>query len=80
MIQLKVFHLSIKKLLSFSPVLRFFNRAAEISRDRVVSSNKNNPVKSPFPNEMGLNIDLSVRILLLTIPHATTTDSSSSLL
>lgn len=75
MISLKVFHLSIKKLLSLFPVFHFFNAATEIPCDKVVSSSKNHPVKSPFPNVMGLNTDFSVRIPLLTVPHTMTADS-----
>lgn len=56
MINLKVFHLSIKKIFSLFPVFQFFNAATEIPHGRVFSSNKNQPVKSPFPNEMGLSI------------------------
>lgn len=57
-INLKVFHPSIKKILSLFPVFQFFNAATEIPHGRVVSSNKNQPVKSPFPNEMGLSIKI----------------------
>lgn len=60
MINLKIFHLSIKKILSLFPVFYFFNAAAEIPRGRVVSSNNNQPVKSPFPNEMGLSIKVFI--------------------
>lgn len=56
MINSKVFHLSIKKILSLFPVFHLFNAATEIPHGRLVSSNKNRPVKSPFPNEMGLSI------------------------
>lgn len=69
MINLKVFHLWIKKLPSLLSIFHFFNAATEIHHDRVVSSNKNHPVKSLFPNEMGLNVGFSVRMPLLTAPH-----------
>lgn len=71
-INLKVFHLSVKQLLSLFPVFHFFSAVTEFPHDRVVSSNKNHPVKSSFPNEMGLNMDFSVRIPLLTVLHTTT--------
>lgn len=70
-INLKVFHLSTKHLFSLFTVFHFFSAAAEFPHDRVVSSNKNHPVKSSLPNEMGLNIDFTVRIPLLTVLHTT---------